>query len=364
LRVLLVATSLSPDYGGPAFSVSRLAEALTEAGVEVGLWASDQSAITTPLLPAGSTVRRLRGSVVEALEQFGAPDVFHDNGMWLWHNHRVARLAARLGVPRVVSARGMLEPWSMKNKKWKKVTAWRLYQRRDLMKARRLHATAEAEARNIRRLGLGVPICTIPNGVDVPEAVPSGSRAGPKTALFLGRVHPKKGLPMLVEAWARVRPEGWRLKIVGPDEGGHRAQVEQTVAAAGLGTVVSFTGPLDGEEKAAAFFDADFFVLPTYSENFGIAIAEALAHGLPVLTTTGAPWPMLHERGCGWVVEPGVDEIAGALRQATSCTSSALRAMGANGREFVNAEFGWEGIARQFVATYEEMLASQRRLPR
>ena len=364
MKVFLAATSLSPHYGGPAFSVSRLAIALTEAGVEVGLWASDQSAAVTQLVPAGTGVRRLSGSEVEALGKFGAPDILHDNGMWLWHNHRLAGLAARRGVPRVVSARGMLEPWSMNNKKWKKDAAWRLYQRRDLLRAQRLHATAEAEAQNIGHLGLGVPICTIPNGVDVPEAAVGASRTGSKTALFLGRVHPKKGLLMLVAAWARVRPEGWRLKIVGPDEGGHRAQVEQAVATAGLGETISFAGPLDGEAKASAFFEASFFVLPTYSENFGIAIAEALAHGLPVLTTTSAPWPMLPARGCGWIASPTLDDVTEALRQATSCAPEALQAMGAKGRAFVKAEFGWDSVAQQFISTYEEMLVNKRQLSR
>jgi glycosyltransferase involved in cell wall biosynthesis len=103
--------------------------------------------------------------------------------------------------------------------------------------------------------------------------------------------------------------------------------------------------------------DADLFVLPTYSESFGMSIAEALAHGLPVLTTTGAPWPMLQRHGCGWWVDATVDGIAEGLRQATSSDSETLKAMGRKGRAFVNAEYRWEGIARQFIATYESILA-------
>jgi glycosyltransferase involved in cell wall biosynthesis len=261
----------------------------------------------------------------------------------------------------VVSTRGMLEPWAMNHKHLKKRVAWRLYQRSDLKRARCHHTTADAEAGNVQRLGLSVPIRVIPNGVDLPDIAQTArmkiAKAGRKTALFLGRIYPVKGLPMLIEAWARVRPNDWNLQIAGPDEAGHRAVVEKMVCAAGLNRVVSFGGPIDGNAKSAAFFDADLFVLPTHSESFGMAIAEALAHGLPVLTTTGAPWPMLTKRRCGLWVDPNVDGIAAGLRQATSLDSTTLQAMGARGRTLVAGEFGWKRIANQFVAMYESLIA-------
>jgi glycosyltransferase involved in cell wall biosynthesis len=253
----------------------------------------------------------------------------------------------------------MLEPWALNRKWWKKRFAWWLYQKGDLKRACYHHTTADSEAKNLQRLGLGVPICVITNGVDVSEvksAAAAGKKTdGRKTALFLGRIHPKKGLPMLVEAWARVQPDGWQLQIAGPDEAGHRLQVENAVSAAGLSHVISFLGPIYGETKESAFSNSNLFVLPTHSENFGMVIAEALAHGLPVLTTTGAPWSMLPQRGCGWWVDPTVDDIATGLRQATSHNAEKLHEMGANGREWVRAEFGWERIAKEFIAVYERL---------
>lgn len=363
VKLFLAGTSLLPAYGGPAYSVSRLAMALAEAGVHVGLWAPDQSAATTRFLSAESPVQRLTGTEAEAFDSFGNADVLHDNGIWLPHNHRLAELAERRNIPRVVSTRGMLEPWAMNHKRWKKRLAWWLYQRRDLERARCHHTTAAVEAGNVRRLGFGVPVRVIPNGVDMPEIdLKAGSIEDRKrTALFLGRIYPVKGLPMLVEAWAQARPEGWILRIAGPDEAGHRAEVEKAVAAAGLCEIVSFVGPLAGQAKASAFYDAELFVLPTHSESFGMVIAEALAHGLPVLTTTGAPWPMLRERGCGWWVAPTIDGIAQGLRQATSLDSATLQAMGAKGRALVAAEFGWERVAKQFVLLYEHLIASDKR---
>jgi glycosyltransferase involved in cell wall biosynthesis len=365
MKVFVAGTSLLPSYGGPAFSVSRLATALTEAGAEVGLWAPDQSSGFTPLLPAQSSVQRLTGTEAEALDSFGRTDVLHDNGIWLPHNHRLAVLAERRGIARVVSARGMLEPWALSHKRLKKSLAWWLYQRRDLKHARCHHTTGEAEAQNVQHLGLGVPIATVPNGVDVPEGRPWGVgsgaeravRSGRRTALFLGRIYPVKGLPMLVEAWARVRPDGWVLRIAGPDEAGHQKQVEKAVSAAGLGQVVSFTGPVAYGMKKSAFFDAELFVLPTHSESFGIVVAEALAHGLPVLTTTGAPWSILPESGCGWWVDPTVDGIAEGLRRATALDPETLRSMGVKGRALVSAKFGWKRVADLMLSTYEAILA-------
>ena len=362
MRVLLTATSLQTDYGGPAFSVSRLARALVDTGVQVGLWAADGSAPVTQLLPKQTTVQRLAGSESEALEDFGSVDLLHDNGIWLPHNHHLAVLAEKRGIPRVVSIRGMLEPWAFRHKHAKKKVAWWLYQRRDLRRAQCHITTGEAEAGNVRRLELGVPIATIPNGVDVPEDRPprieteSMICGRARTALFLGRIYPIKGLPMLVEAWSRVRPVGWRLRIAGPDEAGHQKQVEKAVADAGLNDVISFLGPVDPELKSDLFWDADLFVLPTYSENFGMAIAEALAHGLPVLTTTGAPWPMLQETGCGWWVEPSVDGLAEGLRAATNSEPEMLQQMGEKGCSLVSKQFSWNRIASLMCSTYEQIL--------
>jgi glycosyltransferase involved in cell wall biosynthesis len=372
MKVFIAGTSFAATYGGPAVSVARLAVALTDVGVEVGVWAPDGSAITSPFLAPDATAVRLAGTERDALNRFAGVDVLHDNGIWLPHNHRLAALALRRGIPKIVSVRGMLEPWALHHRRLKKSLAWWLYQRRDLKRAQSLHATSEAEAANIRGHDLGVPVCVIPNGVDLPElhGAPrtkgdrrSDGLGGPRVALFLGRIHPVKGLPMLINAWARVRPAGWVLKIAGPDEAGHRAAVEDVVANSGLRGCVEFVGPLEAEAKSFAFEQAELFILPTHSESFGMVIAEALAHGLPVLTTTRAPWPLLRRRNCGWWVEPDVEAIAAALRLATSLDSSVLRQMGARGRALAIEGFGWTHIARQFVAVYEKLASSHRRGP-
>lgn len=353
MKLFLAGASFDPSYGGPAYSVPRLGQALAALGVQVGLWAADGSASAS----AAPNLTPLQGSLGEALARFGTPDVIHDNGIWMPHNHEIARAARKRGIPRVVSLRGMLEPWALGHRRAKKALAWALYQGRDLRSADLLHATADIEAGNARARGLAGPFCVIPNGIDLPAAIPARTEKQGRTALFVSRVHPKKGLPMLVQAWARLRPEGWNLQIAGPDEGGHAEEIAALVASLGLGGEVRLLGAVYDGEKAALFANADLFVLPTHSENFGIAIAEALAYGLPVLTTRGAPWEVLETRECGWWVEPTEEAILAGLRTATALSDAVRGEMGLRGAAMVAERFDWGGIAMQFQHQYQALAA-------
>jgi glycosyltransferase involved in cell wall biosynthesis len=290
----------------------------------------------------------------------------------------------------------MLEPWALNHRKWKKRLAWWLYQRTDLRKAAALHATAPSEEAQFRKLGLRMPVFVIPNGVGIPEALkaeggnlkpemgtkPEGSgaedydgvvarRVTPlsgrkvssnlnpevRTALFLGRIHPKKGLPMLVEAWAKVRPAGWRMRVAGPDEEGHRAEISAMIHEAGLDDVWSLEGEVSDEAKWKVFAEADLFILSTYSENFGISVAEAMASGLPVITTTGAPWSGLRDHRCGWWIAPSKDALAEALAAATSSGADSLREMGSRGRSWMASEFSWKGVAESIARAYKTLVS-------
>jgi glycosyltransferase involved in cell wall biosynthesis len=341
--------------------VSGLANALAEEGIGAVIWAQDGSATTTPLLSKDSKVVRIGGALSDALSAVRPMDIIHDNGIWLPHNHRIAAFAHDRGIPRIVSTRGMLEPWAMSHKGWKKRIAWTAYQRRDLTRAAALHATAPTEAANLNTLGLGCPVSTIPNGIDVPQLPARDARGGSsemRTALFVGRLYPVKGLPMLIDAWSRVRPHGWKLDIVGPDEAHHKTILEAAIAEAGLQQIVRFLGPLTGAKKHSAFCAADLFVLPSHSESFGIAAAEALAYGLPVLTTTAVPWPQLEAQGCGWRVAPSTDGLACGLRRALQIEGPVLRAMGMRGREYVAREFEWKPLAKRFIQLYLAAMSS------
>jgi glycosyltransferase involved in cell wall biosynthesis len=251
----------------------------------------------------------------------------------------------------------MLEPWALGHRRLKKKLAWWLYQRADLQRAAALHATADAEAAQFRRLGLRSPVTVIPNGIDVPNLQRSPrSEDGGRTALFLSRVHPKKGLPLLVEAWAKVCPAGWRMKVVGPDENHHAAAVKTLVQRAGIADAWEFTAEVSDSEKWAAYKEADLFILPSHSENFGMVVAEALAAGVPVITTTGCPWEGILHHGCGWWVEPTVDRLALALQEACAQEPDKLLRMGQRGRRWMESDFGWNKVAQRMTALYEAVL--------
>ncbi len=360
MRILLTVASLRPENGGPARSVPGLANALADQDVEVHVWSPE---VPDHIVGPIKFVLH-QGPLEDALDQAKGLDLIHDNGLWLPMNHRVAMAAKRRGIPRIVSPRGMLEPWALNHKKWKKRLAWWLYQRCDLRAASALHATAESEAIQFKQLGFKQQITIIPNGVDILAGKYSSSLQTSKaksqkpqrTALFVSRIHSKKGLPLLVDAWAKVKPVGWRMVIAGPDEGGHRAAVEALVEKAGLSGEWEFCGPLEGDAKQAGYENADLFILPTHSENFGIVVAEALSHGLPVITTHGAPWRLLEEERCGWWVPISVEGISSALADAICRSPDELSAMGERGRTVVGERFAWGGIARQFIECYRRIL--------
>lgn len=367
MRLLLTATSCLPDYGGPAFFVTKLAAALASKGAHVSLWAADGSALKTPLLPSQASIERLSGNLVDVFSSNDQFDLLHDHGVWLPHNHTLAAIAFTKQIPRVVSTHGMLDPWCLNHKRLKKKIAWYLYQKADLKCAALHHVTSQAERENLIRLDLGAKICLVPIGVDIPDAL-RGEHSniehdGLKTAVFLGRINPVKGLPMLIEAWRQVRPDGWRLRVAGPDNDGHRKEVEDLVAVNGLEGVVFISGPLQGAEKEKFLHGANLFVLASHSESFGLAIAEALAHQLPVLTTTAAPWSTLEREGFGWSVEPTVDGLTTGLRRATQQSKQTLAEMGAKGRKWIEAHLRWDHVADEFISFYETTVNSHSRGP-
>ncbi len=289
-------------------------------------------------------------------------DILHDHGIWLPSNHHVAVAAKRFGIPLVVHPHGMLEPWAMKYRAWKKRCAWQLYQKRNLEAATLFFATADREAESLRRLGFKQPVAIIPNGVTLPELASNNNRnkqlyinGSVRNILYLGRIHPIKGLLNLIESWGRLRPKNWRIHLAGPDEGGHLSEVMERIQALRLETDIKYVGEVSGNKKKELFELADLFILPSYSENFGVVVAEALAHGIPVITTKGTPWKGLVKHGCGWWVEPTVDALTEALQNAMDQEPDCLQAMGSNGQNYVR-KFDWKNIAQQTESVYRWIL--------
>lgn len=376
MRILLTIGSWNPAQGGPFFSVGNLARALAKLGQDVHLLAGDYPHMPAQEAPEGVSFHLIKGQLLPLIRQTllpraeasiytiieeVQPDVIHDNGLWLTLNHKVALAAQRHNIPRILSPRGTLDPWAMQYRNWKKRIALALYQRRDLGSVTCFHAASPLEAKNIKAFGLTQATAVIPNGVNIPREVASfntNSSQTPRIALFIGRMHPVKNLPTLLEAWAQVRPDGWRLQLVGASEVGHRQALESLARDLDIYKEVTFSAPIYGSEKDALLRNAQLGFLVSKSENFGIAAAEALAAGLPVIASRAVPWQCLQDDDLGWWVEGDVSGIAGAIREACNLSPQELQQKGLRARAYAEAEFGWESIAEKFTEQYQQMIAS------
>jgi glycosyltransferase involved in cell wall biosynthesis len=351
--------------------VPQLADALFDLGCAVSLVYIDGVLATDALPPAravASPARSMRvGNRVFWSADFarligrGLPDkgarLIHDNGLWGYTNFIAGKYAARRSIPLVISPHGMLEPWALNYKARKKRIARALYQQAILDSAAMFVVSSDSECESVRQAGLKQPVAIVPAGVPLPETTATHMADGAqRRILFLSRIHPKKGIPQLVEAWQRARLPGWKVIVAGPDEGGHLAEVRKLVASRGLETDFEFPGPVEGERKRQLFESADLFVLPTFSENFGIVVAEAMGHGLPVLTTKGAPWAILERVNAGWWVDPDIDGITHGLRAALSTTVAERRQMGQAGRALIGSDFGWPMAGRKTFDAYAWLL--------
>ncbi len=368
---LFIATTTDPDLGGIARSVPKLADVCKK-----GLFEEAELQFLVPK----STAEASR-AIDERAENISF--IYHA-GVWDPVNHSVAKAARRNGIPLVVSTRSMLDPWALNHRKWKKKLAWWLYARRDLMSATLIHATAEMEAEFIRdALGEGCPpIIVVPNGVELPEEDFYSRDKGDeqdrlddlglldkwdlKRILFLSRIHPKKGVLDLIKAFGDLNPDGWELVIAGNDDGGHQAVCEDFASHQVNADRIRFMGAVSDADKWDVYRNADLFVLPSYSENFGIVIGEALGMGVPVITTTATPWGEFRDKGLGtsdkgrkgnrglWVVDPGVDSIKVAMDEAINLDDGERSTMGQRGSEWIRSEFTWEAIGKQFVEAVRE----------
>ena len=278
--------------------------------------------------------------------------VLHIHGLWLRDHHRAAVWARRHGVPVVWSAHGMTSPWAMRNRWWKKLPAWWLYQRRDLRAAALLHATSEQEMEWNRRAGLKNRQILAPLGTNSP-ILQSNNRTIQQsnnfTVLFDGRIHPVKGLANLVRAAASL-DRTIRVRIVGPDEGGHLSELRGLCADGGAS--VSFVGEKHGAELEREYETCDVLVLPSFTENFGGVVVDALAHGKPVIASTFTPWKCLEEFSCGWWIANSPESLAKAIQSAAKLPRERLAEMGERGRRLVAERFTWEAVAKKMAEEY------------
>lgn len=368
MKVLHICSSISRNIGGPARSVQGLVAALNAHGVDTWLMAMKPydepwvDGVADKYLCANRFVWfGMKKAVETAIERL-KPDIVHVHSIWQWTLHLAVAAARSSNVPYVISPRGTLGAWALKQKSWKKRLALATYQGVDLRKAAGVHCTSDEEVCQVKKLFPDMKIIFSPNGVNVPAHIENkGAKTkdyGQRRALFLSRFHYTKGILNLIEAWAAVRPEGWVLELVGTDEADYLKVVKRRMQELKISESIEVTGPLMDDEKWKAYARADLFVLPTFTENFGIVIAEALYAGVPVITTRGAPWEDIATSNCGWWIDVGVDPLVVALKEATNMSVTTLMEMGRRGHRLINDKYTWSSAAQKISVGYQEILTS------
>ncbi len=362
LRVALLTAKMSPAAGGLSVSVPGLAHGLDAFDdIEVYVLGTQDPTDPSAALQWGPHVQAFPVSAPSGLQRAPAmapalerlaPDVVDVQGLWTWSSKVSLRHWQRHHQPYIVTPRGMLDPWARRNSAWKKRLFSAIAETAHIRHAHCIRATAEMEATHFRDMGLQAPIAIVPNAISIPTLAPRPT-SDRRQALFLSRLHPKKGGDILLKVWARLQDNfpQWDLVIAGMDENGHEANLKALAKRLQLERV-HFSGPVHGAEKDALYRGSDIFVLPTHAENFGLVIAEALAQEVPVITTTNAPWSGLNEKRCGWWLSLNESLFADTMAQAMTLPKEEIWAMGARGRAWIATDFAPEQVAEKMRNLY------------
>jgi glycosyltransferase involved in cell wall biosynthesis len=378
MKVLCVSPSFYPAhvYGGPTESIYELSRGLARLGAEARVLTTDADGLNNVLdvekdkdvlVGGGFRVRYCRRhfrhsvspTLVRLLRSYTSwADVVHLHYVYSFPTLPTLVQCRLLGKPVVWSPQGGLQRWQGSSRRGLKA-AWDFlcYYGSDLSKLT-VHLTSEQEQLETSARFPQLKTCVIPNGVDVPSDLHPSERTGDLRMLFLGRLHPIKGIECLLRACgnlaASVDPR-WRLSIAGGGDPAYVAQIRQQISSLGLQERVSMIGPVTGEGKQKLFEDSDLVIVPSHSESFGLVVAEALAHGVPVIASKGTPWSGLERKECGLWVDNDPEALANAIRKISAMP---LRDMGLRGRDWMQKEFNWDSIAKRMLDLYGESLDS------
>lgn len=362
---------ITPWAGAAGFGVGtvvrELSTAQSELGMGVKVWSTDTNAdrpdglgdgvIWTRFPTCGPSRLAWAPGMMKMARADDRRAAIHQHGIWTAVSSVTRFLHEQRGVPSVIAPHGSLQDWALHKSRMRKALALRLYERENLFNCSCLHALSATELADCRAFGLRNPIAIMPNGVSEQWLASSGDGLAFRSEhhideahilLYLSRVTPKKGLPMLCQAIAEIgdRMRGWVLVIAGPDEFGHMAELAELIGRLGLEHSVQFVGSLYGADKRDAFAAADAFVLPSYSEGLPMAVLEAMGLGLPVVVTDATPIGEIGQESCGWRVPADRSSLADVLVELSQCSDDELLLMGQNGKRVVASRYTWQQVAR------------------
>jgi len=395
MKILCVIPYYYPalQYGGPIASVHGLNKALVENGIDVTVYTTNIGIETE--VPVDKEVdingvkvvyfrlSRIFGFAIDLSWQFSIEmakalrrniskfDLVYINGLWNYPAAISCYYSRHYNKPYIVAPRGMLYRYTMGKKAWKKWPYYQLISKRDMQCASAIHYTTRDEAQQCHtRLHLNNTALIIPNGVDVSAFIhlPESERLkarypvleAKKVILFMSRLSWKKGLDILVKAFAMLAKDrnDTHLLIVGPDEGGYEKKIRRWLKDEGVQDKATFTGMLKGDEKLNALAGSDLFVLPSYSENFGMVVVEAMSCNLPVIISDQVGiCDDVENANAGIIVETNATQLAAALTRLLN-DPRLCKEMGGRGRALVASKYGWDQIADFMINSFNEIIAA------
>ncbi len=380
ISVCHVTPEISKAGGGVATYVWDLAERALDYGINASVLGQD-SLGDPSLLSANKNIS------VHILDRLGPrsmsylprlkntifkmkPDIIHAHGLRMWPIYGAMCVAKKNKMPFVLSMHGMMTPALLQQRKFKKQIAYQLFDRQTLKHTNLIHATSAMELEHIRNFGCKNPVIVLPIGCDIPQA-PKASAINAwrdrfselknkRVLLYLSLIHHKKGLLRLIDTWAKLSEKysDWHLLIAGPDHQNHLIQIKEAIRKTKTQKSITLAGPLYGAEKNIAYQQAQAFVLHSDWENFGIVIAEALAGGLPVITSDQTPWQIINQKKCGWWIPLKIEALEHTLAQALALSADALNQKGQNAIQLIKEDYAWPGVYEQLQSGYEWLLGN------
>jgi glycosyltransferase involved in cell wall biosynthesis len=379
MKLISVIENVADEYGGPSLSLPSLHFALNQIEVKNEIVTVDStgkhqnSFIEKYCIDCkvfnlnGLRIFNYSRGLVKYLENLNEKEVIiYSNNTWNHSAYAAYKATNRENGIHIISPRGSLFEWSLSQSKLKKKLAWYIFQKNALNSANAIHVTSLDEYQAVRNLGIKTPVALIPHGI-FPVELGVRSREEEcesvsldpayKYVLFMSRLHKKKGLELLLSSWINLSRsfEGWKLIIAGPDYENYSKVISEASKACRENSVL-ILGMVKGAKKNALFSIADFFVLPSYSENFGVAIAEALSANLPVITTNNTPWAQLNDINAGFIIDADLSQLIFSMNKMMELDSADRRLMGENGRTEVELNYSWEASASSMKVLCEYLV--------
>ena len=292
--------------------------------------------------------------------------ILHSHGIWDMFSKKTCEISLKRNIPLILSPHGMLEPWAIEHKKYKKKIAWYTYQKRLIKSANLLVVNSDREYRSVRKLGFENPIAIVGNGVERENNIsPIEFKNRDKVILFLSRISEVKGIPDLIKAWSMISDhKGYQLHLCGNGEENYIFKIKGLIAESGLTDSIKYLGPIFSNDKWKKYESSHLFVLPSYSENFGIVIAEALMSGLPIITSHSAPWKILKEKEIGWSIDNDCVQLSSAISNYINLNIEQKFRLNSLTRSYSEASFDWGNVVNDYLECYRWVLGIDKKPPK